>query len=80
MSTPDVSEQANPQLLEARVGRELPRHLYRNAPMSEFLTIGEAGQGDAATLDGEIRLTKRLIKLIMGDRFAAEMQALLDVI
>ena len=42
--------------------------------------IGEAGQGDAATLDGEIRLTKRLIKLIMGDRFAAEMQALLDVI
>jgi len=80
VSTLDVSEQANPQLLEARVGRELPRHLYRNAPMSEFLTIGEAGQGDAATLDGEIRLTKRLIKLIMGDRFAAEMQALLDVI
>ena len=80
VSTLDVSGQANPQLLEASVGRELPRRLYRNAPMAEFLMISEAGQGDAATLDGEIRLTKRLVKLIMGDRFAAEMQALLDVI
>lgn len=80
VSTLDVSEQANPQLLEAKIGREVPRHLYRNAPMPEFLLIGEAGQGDAATLDGEIRLTKRLIKLIMGDQFAADMQALLDVL
>ena len=78
VSTLDVSDQANPQLLEAKLGRELPRHLYRNAPMPEFLTISEAGQGDAATLDGEIKLTKRLLKLIMGDQFAAEMQALLD--
>ena len=78
VSTLDVSDQANPQLLEAKLGRELPRHLYRNAPMPEFLMISEAGQGDAATLDGEIKLTKRLVKLIMGDQFAAEMQALLD--
>ncbi len=80
VSTLDVSEQANPQLLEARIGRSVPRHLYRNAPMPEFLMISEAGHGDAATLDGEIRLTKRLIKLIMGDQFASEMQALLDLI
>jgi hypothetical protein len=80
VSTLDVSEQANPQLLEAKIGRKVPRNLYRNAPMHEFLIISEAGQGDAATLDGEIRLTKRLIKLIMGDQFAAEMQALLDVL
>lgn len=78
VSTLDVSDQANPQLLEAKLGRELPRHLYRNAPMPEFLMISEAGQGDAATLDGDIKLTKRLLKLIMGDQFAAEMQALLD--
>ncbi len=80
VSTLDVSEQANPQLLEARIGRAVPRHLYRNAPMSEFLTISEAGQGDAATLDGETRLTKRLVTLIMGSQYAAEMQALLDLI
>ena len=78
VSTLDVSDQANPQLLEAKLGHELPRHLYRNAPMPEFLRISEAGRGDAATLDGEIKLTKRLVKLIMGDQFAAEMQALLD--
>lgn len=78
VSTLDVSDQANPQLLEAKLGHEVPRHLYRNAPMPEFLMISEAGQGDAATLDGEIKLTKRLLKLIMGDHFAAEMQALLD--
>ena len=80
VSTLDVSDQANPQLLEAKLGRRVPRHLYRNAPMSEFLMIGEAGQGDAATLDGEIRLTKRLVKLIMGDQFVADMQALLDIL
>ena len=78
ISTLDVSDQANPQLLEAKLGREVPRHLYRNAPMPEFLMISEAGRGDAATLDGEIKLTKRLVKLIMGDQFAVEMQALLD--
>lgn len=78
VSTLDVSDQANPQLLEAKLGREVPRHLYRNAPMPEFLVISEAGRGDAATLDGEIKLTKRLVKLIMGDQFAVEMQALLD--
>ena len=78
VSTLDVSDQANPQLLEAKLGYEVPRHLYRNAPMQEFLVISEAGRGDAATLDGEIKLTKRLVKLIMGNQFAAEMQALLD--
>lgn len=80
VSTLDVSEQANPHLLEAKIGRKVPRQLYRNAPMHAFFVIGEAGQGDTATLDGDIVLTKRLIKLIMGDQFAAEMQALLDVL
>ena len=80
VSTLDVSEQANPHLLEAELGHKVLRTLYRNAPMQTFRDIGEAGQGDAATLDGEIKLTKRLIRLIMGDHFATEMQALLDVL
>ena len=80
ISTLDVSDQANPSLLEAKVGRKVARGLYRSAPMHSFLVIGEAGGGDAATLDGELKLTKRLVKLIMGDQFANEMQALLDVL
>ena len=80
VSTLDVSDQANPHLLEAKVGRKVARAMYRSAPMHSFLVIGEAGQGDTATLDGELKLTKRLIKLIMGDQFANEMQALLDVL
>lgn len=80
VSTLDVSEQANPQLLERKLGRKVLYTLYRNAPMRDFLAIGEAGQGDTATLDGETKITKRIIELIMGDQFAAEMRALLDVI
>jgi hypothetical protein len=80
VSTLDVSDQANPHLLEAKVGRKVARALYRSAPMHAFLVIGEAGSGDTATLDGEVKLTRRLIKLIMGDQFANEMQALLDVL
>ena len=78
VSTLDVSDQANPQLVEARLGHKVMRHLYRNAPMPEFFLISDAGRGVAATLDGEMKLSKRLVKLIMGDQFAAEMQALLD--
>ena len=39
-----------------------------------------ANIGDAATLEGDVRITKRLITLIMGDQFAREMRALLEVI
>jgi hypothetical protein len=80
VSTLDVSDQANPSLLEAKIGRKVPRALYRSAPMHAFLVIGEAGAGDTATLDGELKLTKRLIRLIIGDQFAQEMRALLDVL
>ena len=80
VSTLDVSDQANPHLLEAKLGRKVSLSLYRNSAMQEFQIIGEAGQGDTATLDGDTKLTKRLIKLIMGDQFATQMQALLDVL
>lgn len=80
VSSLDVSDQANPHLLEAKVGRRVNRALYRSAPMHAFRVMGEAGGGDAATLDGETKLTKRLITLIMGDQFANEMHALLDIL
>lgn len=80
LSALDVSDQANPHLLEAKLGRKVAREMYRNAPMADWLVLGEAGGGDTATLDGDTRLTKRLVKLIMGDQFATEMQSLLDVL
>lgn len=80
LSALDVSDQANPHLLEAQLGRAVSRDLYRNAPMADWLVLGEAGGGDTATLDGDTKLTKRLVRLIMGDQFANEMQALLDVL
>jgi hypothetical protein len=80
LSALDVSDQANPHLLEAQLGRPVSRDLYRNAPMADWLVLGEAGGGDTATLDGDTKLTRRLVKLIMGDQFANEMQSLLDVL
>ena len=80
VSTLDVSEQANPHLVEQKLGRKVLRSLYRGSAMEEFVAISEAGQGDNATLDGDAKLMKRLIKLIMGDQFATEMDALLDVL
>jgi hypothetical protein len=80
VSTLDVSEQANPQLLEAKLGKPVSRHIYRNRPMLAFTDIGEAGNGDAATLDGDQVIIKRLITLIIGDQFGSEMQMMLDVL
>lgn len=80
ISALDVSYQANSELAAVTTGRPVNPVFYRNEPMYEFQLIAEAGRGDAATLDGDIRLTKRLITLILGDRFAAEMGAFLEMI
>jgi len=80
VSTLDVSDMSNPAVIEARVGRKVNHALYRNEAMYQFRNIADAGNGDAATLEGEVSLTRRLIKLIMGDQFAREMQALLELI
>jgi len=80
ITTLDVSHEANPELTEAAVGRKVNRAFFRNAPMTEFKLIAAAGGGDAATLDGDVRLTRRLVVLIMGERFAREMHALLEAL
>jgi hypothetical protein len=80
VSTLDIGPQANPGLIEAQIGRKIDRALYRNAPLYEFQVMADAGGGDAATLDGDVKITKRLITLIMGEQFANEMRALLEVI
>jgi hypothetical protein len=80
VSTLDIGPQANPELIEAQIGRKIDRALYRNSPLYEFQVMADAGGGDAATLDGDVKITKRLITLIMGEQFANEMRALLEVI
>jgi hypothetical protein len=80
VSTLDVSDQSNPAVVEARVGRKVNRALYRNESMYQFRNIADAGNGDAATLEGEVTLTRRLVTLIMGDQFAREMQSLLELL
>lgn len=80
VSTLDVSDQSNPSIVEARVGRKVSRAMYRTDSMPHFGVIADAGNGDSATLEGEISITRRLITLIMGDQFAQEMSALLELI
>jgi hypothetical protein len=77
VSTLDVSHDANPALLEAHLGRSVNHALYRNRPLDEFLRIAEAGAGQAATLDGDAQLVRRILLMIVGDRFVAELDALL---
>lgn len=80
VSTLDTSDQSNPAVVEAKVGRKVNRALYRDDSMYQFKHIADAGNGDSATLEGEATLTKRLIILIIGEQFAQELQALLDII
>jgi hypothetical protein len=80
VSTLDVSDLSNPSVVEARVGRPVNHALYRADPMYQFRNIADAGNGDAATLAGDSSITRRLVTLIMGDKFATEMKALLDLL
>ena len=80
VSTLDVSDLSNPSVVEARVGRKVNHALYRADPMYQFRNIADAGNGDAATLEGESSITRWLVTLIMGDKFATEMKALLDLL
>ncbi len=78
ISTLDVSHEANPALLESVVGRAVDHDLYRNKPLYDFRQIAEAGGGVAATMDGDVQVTRQLVSLIMGGRFATETALLLE--
>lgn len=78
VSTLDVSNDSNPALIEASVGRKVNRALYRNKPMLQFQSIADAGNGTAATMDGDIIVARQLLTLVMGGQFSAEMSLLLE--
>jgi len=78
LSVLDVSNDSNPALIEASLGRAVNRALYRDRPMMQFESLAEAGGGTAATMDGDIRISRQLVSLIMGGQFAREMALLLE--
>jgi len=78
ISVLDVSNDSNPALIEASLGRKVNRALYRQRPMLQYEAIAEAGGGRAANMDGDIRITRQLVSLIMGGQFSAEMGLLLE--
>ena len=78
ISALDVSRDANPALLEATLGRPVNRAFYSGKPMLDYQLLAEAGGGIASTLDGDVKITRHLMSLIMGGQFAREMALLLE--
>lgn len=78
LSTLDVSFESNPAMLEATLGRPVNRALYRDKPMLSFQQLADTGNGVAATMDGDVRITRQLVSLIMGGQFATEMALLME--
>lgn len=78
ISTLDVSHNANPAVLEAKLGRPVNRAFYTDKPMLDYQLMAEAGGGLAATLDGGVHITQQLVSLIMGGQFSREMALLLE--
>ncbi|MGB5097936.1 MAG: vWA domain-containing protein [Porticoccaceae bacterium] len=78
LSALDVSDDANPALIEAVVGRPVDHNRFRNKPMYDFQQLAEAGGGIATTMAGDVRITKQLMSLILGGRFASEAGLLLE--
>ncbi len=78
VSALDVSNDSNPALIEASLGRKVNRALYREKPMLQFQAVADAGNGTAATMDGDIVVARQLLALVMGGQFSAEMSLLLE--
>ena len=78
ISALDVSRDANPALLESMLGRPVNRAFYSGKPMLDFQLLAEAGGGIASTMDGDVKITRHLMSLIMGGQFAREMMLLLE--
>ena len=78
VSALDVSNESNPSLIEASLGRPVNHTLYRDKPMLHFQAIADAGNGLAATMDGDIVVARQLLSLVMGGEFSREMSLLME--
>ena len=66
------------RLIEAALGRPVNHALYRDKPMLQFQAIADAGNGLAATMDGDIIVARQLLSLVMGGEFSREMALLME--
>ena len=78
LSALDVSHEGNPALIEAVVGRPVDHKIYRNRPQYDYQQLAEAGGGVAATMAGDVQITRQLMSLILGGRFLTEAGLLLE--
>ncbi|HAD10118.1 MAG TPA: hypothetical protein DCF62_11595, partial [Porticoccaceae bacterium] len=78
ISALDVSRDANPAVLESMLGRPVNRAFYSGKPMLDFQLLSEAGGGIASTLEGDVKITRHLVSLILGGQFAREVALLLE--
>ncbi len=78
ISALDVSRDANPAVMESMLGRPVNRAFYTSKPMLDFQLLAEAGGGIAATLEGDVKITRHLVSLILGGQFAREVSLLLE--
>lgn len=78
LSALDVSHEANPALIEAVVGRPVDHKIFRNRPQYDYQQLAEAGGGVAATMAGDVQITRQLMSLILGGRFLTEAGLLLE--
>lgn len=78
LSALDVSHEGNPALIEAVVGRPVDHGIFRNRPLYDYQQLAEAGGGVAATMAGDVQITRQLMSLILGGRFLAEAGLLLE--
>ncbi len=62
----DVSDQANPELVEREIGRKVDHAMYRRTPMYAFERIAEAANTRATTLRGDLVLPRALVGLVLG--------------
>jgi hypothetical protein len=80
VSTLDVSNESNPALIEASLGRPVNHALYRDEPMLQYQAIADAGNGLAATMDGDVVVARQLLSLVMGGEFSREMALLMEAL
>jgi hypothetical protein len=79
LSVLDVSYDANPQLVAARLGKRVEELtlVQPRGVMPELREFAGAGAGDAATLSGDQRVVRQLAVLIFGQSWEADVRPML---
>ena len=79
VTTVDVSFDANPELVAARLGKRVDElaTISQRGVLRSYRQIAQAGGGDASSLEGDVRVVRQLAILIFGKRWAEAVEPLL---